>query len=120
MTSKTILVVEDDVDCLMAITGLLQVMGFHVVSACNGFEALRLLRGGLSPRLILLDLMMPLMNGWQFCDERQKDPQLAAIPVIIFTADKDANGGLRSQVSDIMTKPASLQELQTKLAPYFQ
>jgi CheY-like chemotaxis protein len=120
-SDKTILVVEDDVDALTALTGLLQALGYHVVAAKNGLEALQILRTGFRPQLIFLDLMMPLMNGWQFVEERQKDPELSSIPVIVFTADKNANGGLRSSgaVADFLIKPATLQELQSKLARFF-
>jgi CheY-like chemotaxis protein len=103
-SEKTILVVEDDIDCLTAITGLLQVMGYHVIGARNGLEALSILQTGLRPRVILLDLMMPLMNGWHFIE----------------AADKNANGTLREGgVVDILTKPASIGDLQSKLSPFF-
>ncbi len=114
-----ILVVEDDPDCMAAITGLLQLMGYRVLKAKNGAEALALLRSGVEPRVILLDLMMPVMNGWQLHEELKKDPAFTAIPVIIFTADKNANGPLRAAGAEFLYKPASLQDLQTKLGRFF-
>jgi two-component system response regulator MprA len=56
-----------------------------VQTASNGAEALRLLRSGARPRLVVLDLMMPVMNGWEFRAEQMGDPSLAQIPVVIMT-----------------------------------
>jgi CheY-like chemotaxis protein len=60
-----------------------------VSTAANGREALALLRGRERPQLILLDLSMPVMSGWEFCRHRQRDPALASIPVVVFSADGD-------------------------------
>ncbi len=81
-----ILVVEDEPELREMMAMLLTVEGFAPTTANNGEDALRQLRGGLEPQLILLDLMMPVMNGWQFREEQQRDPRLAAIPVVIVTA----------------------------------
>ena len=82
----TILVVEDndDVREMMSIT--LQLEGHDVVTACNGRQALDVLHRGADPCMILLDLMMPVMNGWQFQEEVAKDPELCEIPVVIVSA----------------------------------
>jgi CheY-like chemotaxis protein len=78
-----VLVVEDDEDIRDVITALLQELGYSVVVARNGQEALQRLRSGISrPCVILLDLWMPVMDGWQFRQEQQKDASLAAIPVV--------------------------------------
>jgi CheY-like chemotaxis protein len=82
-----VLVVDDDHDLRDAVTTLLEEGGFHAVGVCNGREALDLLRSdGARPSAILLDLMMPVMDGLQFREEQLADPDLAAIPVIVMTA----------------------------------
>ena len=81
------LVVDDDVDIREAIAISLSDEGHDSVCAANGEEALALLRAGLHPKIILLDLMMPVMNGWQFQEEARRDPQLSAIPVFVVTGD---------------------------------
>src|SRR5438105_1865395 len=84
---RSILVVEDDADIREALTLILQDEGYDVDGAANGQEALDQLRHGRRADLIVLDLMMPVMDGWQFRSEQQRDPTLAAIPVMIVSAD---------------------------------
>lgn len=84
---RLILVVEDDDDVRQSVGNALEDEGYRVDSAANGLEALNRLRHrGLRPDLILLDLTMPVMDGWAFRVEQLKDADLAAIPVIVFTA----------------------------------
>ena len=82
----TILVVEDndDVRDMMAIT--LELEGHRVFTAANGRQALVLLESGIDPRLILMDLMMPVMNGWQLRAALQEDPRFKDIPVVVISA----------------------------------
>ncbi len=86
-TERTLLVVEDDEDIREAIGGLLSSEGFHVIGRSNGREALDWLRASSKPDLILLDLMMPVMDGWQFRIAQREDPKLATIPVLALSAD---------------------------------
>ena len=87
MTKKTILVVDDDAEVRGAVTDLLESHGYVVVPASNGQEALDELKmQELRPALILLDLMMPIMDGQAFCAEQQADPDLRDIPVVVFSA----------------------------------
>lgn len=81
-----VLVVEDDEDIREAMVGILEAQGYTVSAAHHGAEALAQLQTGHVPCLILLDLMMPVMDGWTFCEEREKDPALAAIPVVVVSA----------------------------------
>jgi len=82
-TSCLVLVVEDDEDIRDVISVLLQEFGYGVIIAKNGVEALARLRSAARlPCVILLDLWMPVMDGWQFREEQQKDASLAAIPVV--------------------------------------
>jgi CheY-like chemotaxis protein len=80
-----ILVVEDDPDVRGVLEDVLQAEGYSVGTAANGLEALNALRNQ-RYGIVLLDLMMPVMNGWQFLDARAADPALADIPVIAVTA----------------------------------
>lgn len=76
----SVLVVEDDDDVRDMMVELLEAGGYTALIARHGEEALAQLRAGQRPCIILLDLMMPVMDGWTFCDEVQKDPALAGIP----------------------------------------
>ena len=81
-----ILVVEDDEDAREAMVALLQMKGYRAVPAGNGREALDYLDQAPPPDLIILDLWMPVMDGWQFRSEQMKNPRLADIPVIVVSA----------------------------------
>ncbi|PLS79555.1 MAG: response regulator, partial [Chloroflexi bacterium] len=86
-SSATILVVDDDSGIREALTDILEDEGYAVRSACDGQAALDLLRQQAEPpALVLLDLMMPRMNGWQFRSEQRRDPALANIPVVVISA----------------------------------
>src|SRR5690349_1848715 len=81
-----VLVVEDSTDARQMLASLLEVEGFAVRTAANGREALDQLRAGPPPCLILLDLMMPVMDGYQFRAEQRQDPGLSPIPVVVVSA----------------------------------
>jgi CheY-like chemotaxis protein len=81
-----ILVVEDDRALRETLSDALALEGYQVMDAEHGEAALRLLRGGSRPCLILLDLMMPVMDGWTFRRALLDDPALADIPVVVMTA----------------------------------
>ena len=77
-----ILVVDDDPDIRDSLREVLEDEGYGTSCVANGREALDFLRSGKRPCVILLDLMMPVMDGWQFLEEQKRDPALAAIPVL--------------------------------------
>jgi CheY-like chemotaxis protein len=104
-----ILVVEDDGDVREAMSDALTEQGYVIATAANGLEALRWLRQNAAPDAILLDLMMPVMDGWQFLAEQRRDPVLGGIPVIIVTAFKDAAG--RLDQATLLQKPVTLTRL---------
>ena len=105
----TILVVEDDADLQTALLEGLKDEGYEVRAAPNGLEALaELLSDDERPSLILLDLMMPLMNGWQFLDERIHYPGLSSIPVLVLTASTHARP---AQAAAVLRKPIQPIEL---------
>ena len=89
-TGRTLLVVEDDADIRDALDGLLSTEGFRVAGCSNGREALDWLHASPKPDVILLDLMMPVMDGWQFRVAQKQDPELATIPVVALSADMTA------------------------------
>ena len=84
-----ILVVDDDILVRDTLAMLLRWEGYPVTRAANGQEALDQLRNGTLRRLILLDLMMPVIDSWQFRRHQQADPWLAAIPVVVVSAVTD-------------------------------
>jgi CheY-like chemotaxis protein len=83
-----VLVVEDDDELRLALKDSLVAEGYEVATAANGAEALEVLRKDEEhqPSVILLDLMMPVMNGWQFITAQKDDPKLAGIPVVVLSA----------------------------------
>ena len=82
---KTVLVVEDDAIACKGLSVLLESEGYKVVIAENGRQAWSRLQAGLIPDLVLLDMIMPVQDGWQFCLQKQKDKSLAPIPMVIMT-----------------------------------
>jgi CheY-like chemotaxis protein len=82
----TILLVEDNDDVREMMAVALELGGYEVMSAPNGRAALDVLRCSPRPSLILLDLMMPVMNGWELRSVLSRDPRLAAIPVVVVSA----------------------------------
>lgn len=88
--NRQVLLVEDDPDLLRSLAALLQEEGYHVECARHGLEALGRLRGGCRPAVILLDLMMPIMSGWEFRDAQRQDSELARIPVVVVSGMNDS------------------------------
>ncbi|AKF07375.1 response regulator [Sandaracinus amylolyticus] len=107
-----ILVVEDDADVRDTMVQVLESEGHAVRGARDGREALDALRAGLRPRLILLDLMMPVMNGWQFREEMEREPALASIPVVLVSAlDPGTERTASIAAAGFLHKPFELDEL---------
>ncbi len=109
----SVLLVEDDRDIRESIQDALESFEYEVVAAHDGIEALERLRGGHAlPRLILLDMMMPRMNGAQFRAELLKHEAWAAIPVVVLTADSSARRNVEAlRVAAFLQKPVSLEDL---------
>jgi len=103
-----VLVVEDDADIRDALRTLLEEVGCEVSTANNGSEALDALHGRERPQLIVLDLMMPVMDGWTFLERRREDAGLASIPVVVTTAAHNATAG---GVEAVLRKPYDLEDL---------
>lgn len=104
-----VLVVDDDADIRESITDVLEMRGFRVKTAVNGAQALEILRGGGRPCVILLDLMMPILNGWEFCAEQRKDAALAALPVVVISGGGSTNAKAADLgVTEFLRKPLEL------------
>lgn len=115
-----ILVVEDDRDLRRNMSILLKAEGYDVILAENGEIALHFLRSTDDlPALIILDLMMPIMDGFQFREEQQKDAHLSHIPVIIMTAD-DHIDQKKTQTKAIfaLKKPADINDILNAIEKY--
>jgi CheY-like chemotaxis protein len=101
-----VLVVDDESDIRLAVTEVLSDEGYQVMGACDGAEALVKARA-FHPSLVLLDLMMPRMDGWEFRRVQQHDPEVSGIPVVVLSAmgpdSLDADG--------YVGKPFDLEEL---------
>jgi two-component system, cell cycle sensor histidine kinase and response regulator CckA len=130
-SGRSLLVVEDDADIREALDGLLSMEGFRVAGCCNGREALDWLHASSKPDVIVLDLMMPVMDGWQFRVAQKHDPELATIPVVALSADAtakaaaiDADAYLKKPVDyetlidtiDRLLVASEHRELQARLA----
>ncbi len=103
-----ILIVDDDPILREALSLALTAQGYAVTEAADGAAALDRLRAGPRPRLVILDLVMPIMDGWQFLVERQNVRAGAAVPVLVVTASRGIDApGLRALGADeIIQKPA--------------
>lgn len=108
-----ILIVEDEFAIREALTEFLEEEGYTVAGAANGREALEYLRAEeVAPAVILLDLMMPVMNGQQFVAEQQRDPTIAKIPVLLLSAASDAHARLTAEsIAGYLDKPVRLVEV---------
>ncbi len=118
--SARVLVVEDNEATREALSLLLQTAGYTTAEATDGRAALAYLRAHEPPGLVLLDLMMPVMDGWEFLRERRKDPALARVPVVLCTA----TAGLESSAAwalganDVLHKPANPDDLLATAGRY--
>lgn len=109
---KKVLVVEDDKDIRASVIEVLEDAGFLTGAAANGMEALELLRRGPLPDLILLDLMMPVMDGFTFRQEQGKNATWSAIPVVIMSADGNIMAKKeKAGTADYIRKPLDIVDL---------
>ncbi len=117
MTAPTVFIVEDDPDTREMLGKFLELEGFHVETAANGRQALDRLSSGLKASVIVLDLMMPIMDGWQFRREQVRNAALASIPVIVVSAagrERLAN----IEANSYLTKPIDLEELLREVSVF--
>ena len=117
-TKSRILIVDDDPHAIEILTRMLGREGYDCVSAASGAAALDLVRGK-AIDVILLDVMMPEMDGLQVCEHLRGDETLRQIPVILLTAKDDMetrSRGMALGVSEYLTKPINKRELFTRIA----
>jgi CheY-like chemotaxis protein len=110
MQGKTILIVEDDDSIRNTLKIALEFEGYHVEAGSNGKEGLDLLYQMERPCLIILDMMMPVMDGLGFLAALKKEPQFAGLSIIIVTAFSEKTQAT-SQVSQVIKKPVDLNYL---------
>lgn len=119
MGAAPVLIIDDDYDVRSGIAEVLADEGYALATAAHGEEALRLLRDGLRPSLILLDLMMPVMDGEAFCRLWHEDDELRRIPVVVLSADASATEKTRRcGATGVLKKPVQLDQLLTVVARY--
>ncbi|HXJ19029.1 MAG TPA: response regulator [Polyangia bacterium] len=106
---RTVLVIEDDPDVRSALAELLAGEGYQVSATADGAEALDTLRGGLLPSVIVLDLMMPKVDGWDFRRAQLEDPSLAQVPVVLLTASGFRPDSMRSERGRLEMLPKPVQ-----------
>ena len=106
---NTVLIIENDSEILDSLSQLLQYEGFKVTSSKNGRVALDILAKDLFPDLIILDLMMPVMNGWEFLTVKNSDLKISSIPVIVTSAIDDP--GKLGKSTTFVKKPIDFDSL---------
>ena len=117
--SEQILIVEDDAALRETLSQILSDEGYDLLTARDGLEAVNCLKKGKRPDVILLDLSMPVVNGWEFRMFQKRDPELAPIPVILITA----GGYSREEVawlepSALIPKPVDLPHLLSAIRKF--
>jgi CheY-like chemotaxis protein len=115
-----VMIVEDDEDIRADLSAILRVKGFSVEEAVNGRDAMARLHGGSRPCLIVLDLMMPVMNGWELRGAMRADEALRAIPVVVVSgAGRIGDEEIASLApAAVLVKPFELSQLLELVSRY--
>ncbi len=109
---RPILIIEDDEPIRTILGEILRDAGYETAQAANGREALELLDHGCQPSLILLDIMMPVMDGWEFARALHERPELADTPLCVLTADANARDkASRLRAMAFLRKPLAVADL---------
>ncbi|HXU79407.1 MAG TPA: response regulator, partial [Methylomirabilota bacterium] len=109
----TVLIIDDEIQNRALLRDPLEARGFQVAEAVNGAEALEHIAHS-PPDVILLDLMMPGMNGYEVCQRLKRDPATAPIPILMVTALSDRKErllGIQAGANDFLNKPIDVQDL---------
>jgi len=114
-----VLIVEDDVELREMMAQLLALEGFQARTVANGREALEYLGGGGRPHVILLDLMMPVMDGWEFRRQQQASDDLSKVPVIVLSALDQTRAADVNAVA-FLKKPLDFDRLLELVRQYCQ
>lgn len=117
--AKRILVVEDDTSIRELLVELLESEGYEVSSAVNGLEGIRHLQNNLKPDLILIDLMMPVMDGYTFRTEQLKNDLWSTIPTVVMSAEANAKEKMKSfNITAFLSKPVELDTILKTVASF--
>lgn len=117
--TKRILVVEDDTSIRELLVELLESEGYEVASAVNGLEGLKHLQSMDGPDLILIDLMMPVMDGYSFRTEQLKNPDWAKIPTVVMSAEANAKEKMKNfNITAFLSKPVELETILKTVSRY--
>jgi CheY-like chemotaxis protein len=115
--AKRILVVEDDTSIRELLVELLESEGYSVTSAVNGLEGLKQLQTQRLPDLILIDLMMPVMDGYTFRSEQLKNDSWSKIPTVVMSAEANAKEKMKNfQITAFLSKPVELDTILKTVA----
>jgi two-component system alkaline phosphatase synthesis response regulator PhoP len=115
-----ILLVDDDVDLVKVMSGALESKAYEVIVAYNGREGLEKARQE-KPDLVVLDILMPVADGFTFADEFRKDPSLARIPVLALTSFSESLGQpFPFEVSEYIVKPIKPRDLVAKVEEFLK
>ncbi len=115
--AKTALIVDDDNDARDLLDRLARRMNYETIAASDGAQAIEIAKRS-RPDVILLDLHMPVMDGWTVLEQLQSDPQLKSIPTIVVSVDDDARNCYRLGAEDFFTKPINRVEFERALLSY--
>jgi len=117
---RKILIVDDEPDSLSFTAGILESAGFDIVSACDGIDALAL-AGSEKPDMVLLDFMMPIMSGYELCEQIKTNFETKDIPVICVSSATNAQAlTLQAGASAFVVKPFSAEELLAQVRRYLK
>ncbi len=117
--AKRILVVEDDTSIRELLVELLESEGYEVSSAVNGLEGIRHLQNNPKPDLILVDLMMPVMDGYTFRTEQLKNDLWSTIPTVVMSAEANAKEKMKSfNITAFLSKPVDLDTILKTVASF--
>lgn len=116
-TRTKILIVDDELDTLLPLRRALEMDNFNVIEAQDGVEALEKVRVEI-PDLVLLDLMLPRLNGFEVCQRLKQEEATSSIPIIMLTAKSESSDkveGIEIGADDYVTKPFDLEELKARI-----
>lgn len=117
--AKRILVVEDDTSIRELLVELLESEGYAVASAVNGLEGLKYLQNEINPDLILIDLMMPVMDGYSFRTEQLKNANWSKIPTVVMSAEANAKEKMKNfNITAFLSKPVELDTILKTVARF--
>lgn len=119
LMSKRVLIIEDDESIRELLVELLESEGYVVSAAENGLQGIEFLKKNSRPDLILMDLMMPVMDGYTFRTEQMKNPQWITIPTVVMSAEASAKEKLKNySITAFLTKPIELETILKTVEKY--